>query len=121
MLHVIVTSLIEVLLRDFANRRTINEVNEIVTFVFPSQFQGGTYVVNLINIYGPGISTLFIVFLEAVAVSWVYGVKRFSRDIERMIGSKPNRFWTTCWRYSPIFIFVRERIATFRTKFYVRS
>ena len=41
--------------------------------------QGGTYVVDLLMIYGPGISVLFIVFVEAVAVCWFYGANRWAQ------------------------------------------
>ena len=65
------------------------------------------YLVNFVNIFGPGIAILFVVFVEAAAVCWIYGVDRFSCDIERMIGKKPNEFWTLCWNFiSPIFILV---------------
>lgn len=66
------------------------------------------YLVNFLNIYGPGISILFVVFVEAVAVCWLYGVNRFSSDVERMIGHRPNIFWRVCWNYiTPVFILVR--------------
>ena len=39
----------------------------------PFLFQGGNYVVNLLDNHGAPISILFICFLEAVAVNWCYG------------------------------------------------
>lgn len=69
--------------------------------------QGGEYLVNLLNIYGPGISILFVVFVEAVGVCWFYGVDRFSSDIQLMIGIRPGLFWRLCWNWiSPVFILV---------------
>jgi SNF family Na+-dependent transporter len=69
--------------------------------------QGGEYLVNLLNIYGPGISILFVVFVEAVGVCWFYGVDRFSSDIQLMIGIRPGLFWRLCWNWiSPLFILV---------------
>ena len=44
-----------------------------------SYFQGGVYIVNLLDAFGAQYSILFIVFLEAIAVSWFYGVQRFSK------------------------------------------
>ncbi|XP_049770972.1 sodium-dependent serotonin transporter-like [Schistocerca cancellata] len=73
----------------------------------PTTTYGGEYLVNLLNVYGPGISILFVVFVEAVGVCWFYGVSRFSRDIEKMLGHQPGIFWRVCWAYiSPIFILV---------------
>ncbi len=70
--------------------------------------QGGVFLVNLLNEYGPGKSILFVVFVEAAGVCWFYGVDRFSRDIEKMLGFRPGLFWRLCWTYiSPIFILVR--------------
>ncbi|XP_069694925.1 sodium-dependent serotonin transporter [Periplaneta americana] len=73
----------------------------------PTTTQGGVYLVNLLNVYGPGISILFVVFVEAVGVCWFYGVNRFSRDIEKMIGHRPGIFWRVTWTIiSPIFLLV---------------
>jgi SNF family Na+-dependent transporter len=70
--------------------------------------QGGVYLVNFLNVYGPGIAILFVVFVEAAGVFWFYGVDNFSADIEQMLGQKPGIFWRICWRYvSPTFLFVR--------------
>lgn len=70
-------------------------------------FQGGMYLVNFIGVYGPGLSILFIVFVEAVGVFWFYGVNNFSKDIEQMLGKKPGLFWRICWTYiSPVFLLV---------------
>lgn len=65
------------------------------------------YLVNFLNIFGPGIAILFVVFIEAVGVFWYYGVDNFSSDIEQMLGEKPSLFWRLCWKYiSPAFLFV---------------
>ncbi|CAL8129654.1 unnamed protein product [Orchesella dallaii] len=83
----------------------------LLVFVFigslPTCTQGGYYLVNFLTTYGPGISVIFVVFLEAAAVCWLYGTKRFSGDIEKMIGKQPNRFWKITWQYiSPVFILI---------------
>jgi solute carrier family 6 serotonin transporter-like protein 4 len=72
-------------------------------------FQGGVYLVNLLNVYGPGISILFVAFVEAAGVCWFYGVDRFSHDIEKMIGHRPGIFWRVCWNYiSLVFLLVSD-------------
>ncbi|KAJ6601511.1 Sodium-dependent serotonin transporter, partial [Pseudolycoriella hygida] len=68
---------------------------------------GGVYLVNFLNVYGPGLAILFVVFVEAAGVFWFYGVDNFSKDIEEMIGHKPGIFWRVCWTYiSPIFLLI---------------
>lgn len=64
-------------------------------------------MVNFLNVYGPGIAILFVVFVESAGVFWYYGVDNFSADIEQMLGKRPNIFWRMCWKYiSPTFLFV---------------
>ena len=59
------------------------------------------------NVYGPGIAILFLVFVECVGVCWCYGTTRFSADIYTMLGFKPGIFWRVSWAFiSPIFILV---------------
>lgn len=71
--------------------------------------QGGVYLVNLLNVYGPGLAILFVVFVEAAGVCWIYGVDRFSSDIECMLGHRPGLFWRLCWGYiSPVFLLVSD-------------
>uniref|UniRef100_A0A669BAN0 Transporter n=1 Tax=Oreochromis niloticus TaxID=8128 RepID=A0A669BAN0_ORENI len=66
---------------------------------------GGIYVVTLLDEYAAGTSILFGVLIEAIGVSWFYGVDRFSEDIERMMGFKPGLYWRLCWKYvSPAFL-----------------
>ncbi|XP_034256054.1 sodium-dependent serotonin transporter isoform X2 [Thrips palmi] len=73
----------------------------------PTCTYGGVFLVNLLNEYGPGKSILFVVFVEAAGVCWFYGVDRFSRDIEKMLGFRPGIFWRCCWTFiSPVFLLV---------------
>uniref|UniRef100_A0A6Q2XPP0 Transporter n=1 Tax=Esox lucius TaxID=8010 RepID=A0A6Q2XPP0_ESOLU len=69
--------------------------------------QGGIYVLTLLDNYAAGTSILFGVLVEAIGVSWFYGVDRFSEDIERMMGFKPGLYWRLCWKFvSPTFLLV---------------
>ncbi|XP_060564137.1 sodium-dependent serotonin transporter-like, partial [Ruditapes philippinarum] len=71
---------------------------------------GGIYLVQLLDTYGAPIALLFIVCLEAIAVTWIYGATRFSHDIEAMLGPQSDhywRFWKTCWMFiAPTILFV---------------
>ena len=35
--------------------------------------------------------------LEVIAVNWVYGLNRFTSDIEFMLGRKTGYYWKFCW------------------------
>ncbi|KAF8768004.1 Sodium-dependent dopamine transporter like protein [Argiope bruennichi] len=71
----------------------------------PSCTQGGAYVVQLLDRYAAGYSILFAVFFEAIAVSWIYGIGRFSADIKEMLGFDVGRWWKFCWFFmAPLFI-----------------
>ncbi|KAF7244733.1 Sodium-dependent noradrenaline transporter, partial [Varanus komodoensis] len=66
---------------------------------------GGIYVLTLLDTFAAGTSILFAVLMEAIGVSWFYGVDRFSEDIERMMGFKPGLYWRLCWKFvSPAFL-----------------
>ncbi|CAD5125285.1 DgyrCDS13529 [Dimorphilus gyrociliatus] len=71
----------------------------------PSCTQGGAYMVTLFDKYAAGYSILFAVFFESLAVSWFYGVERFSDDIKDMLGFRPGIYWRVCWKFiAPVFI-----------------
>jgi len=66
---------------------------------------GGIFVFNLFDSFSAGLSLLFIVFLELIVVAWIYGVDRFSRDVEAMIGHPISKWWLICWKYlSPLMV-----------------
>uniref|UniRef100_A0A8C8ZDW6 Transporter n=1 Tax=Prolemur simus TaxID=1328070 RepID=A0A8C8ZDW6_PROSS len=67
--------------------------------------KGGIYVLTLLDTFAAGTSILFAVLMEAVGVSWFYGVDRFSNDIQQMMGFKPGLYWRLCWKFvSPAFL-----------------
>uniref|UniRef100_A0A669DY11 Transporter n=1 Tax=Oreochromis niloticus TaxID=8128 RepID=A0A669DY11_ORENI len=66
---------------------------------------GGAYVVKLLEEFGVGCSIIAVGFLEAIAVSWFYGIHRFSNDVQAMLGKAPGLFWKVCWvAISPAFL-----------------
>uniref|UniRef100_A0A1B6MBJ9 Transporter n=1 Tax=Graphocephala atropunctata TaxID=36148 RepID=A0A1B6MBJ9_9HEMI len=59
--------------------------------------QGGFYFFHLLDRYAAGYSMLVAVLFEAIAVSWIYGTRRFCDDIKDMIGFAPGYYWKVCW------------------------
>ncbi|XP_072317128.1 sodium- and chloride-dependent transporter XTRP3-like [Eucyclogobius newberryi] len=57
----------------------------------------GNYWFTMFNDYGANFSLLFIVLIEVITVSYIYGLKRFSKDIEDMLGHAPNWYWKIMW------------------------
>ncbi|XP_063861923.1 sodium-dependent nutrient amino acid transporter 1-like isoform X2 [Scylla paramamosain] len=67
----------------------------------------GQYVLVLVDYYSGGVSILFLMMLETMAVMWVYGLQRFIRDIHFMLDRSTGLFWRLCWGvFNPIFLAV---------------
>ncbi|CAL4127299.1 unnamed protein product, partial [Meganyctiphanes norvegica] len=60
--------------------------------------QGGMYVFHWLDNYAAGVSLLCSALVEAIAVSWFYGLDRFCADIEHMLGFRPKIFWRISWK-----------------------
>ncbi|XP_052782178.1 sodium-dependent proline transporter-like [Mya arenaria] len=58
---------------------------------------GGVYILQILDYYVAGWSLLFIGLTEVLAVTYVYGCRRFCDDIELMIGRPPALFWKVTW------------------------
>ncbi|XP_067931327.1 sodium-dependent dopamine transporter-like [Watersipora subatra] len=74
-------------------------------FSLASVTQGGFFVFRLLDSFAAGTSLLLVVFFEAVAVGWFYGLDQFSRDAKLMLGFTPGIYWRICWKFiSPVFL-----------------
>lgn len=58
---------------------------------------GGQFIINILDFYGASFVALILAIIELVTVSWVYGVDRFCKDIEFMLGRKTGLYWRMCW------------------------
>ncbi|KAL3978057.1 homeobox protein Nkx-3.2 [Sarotherodon galilaeus] len=66
----------------------------------PCVTRAGIYWVTLIDQFVASWVLLFLVLLEIIAISYIYGGNRFIKDIEMMIGMKTSTFWLwwrACW------------------------
>ena len=75
----------------------------------PMITRNGIYVFQLMDFYAAsGMSLLWCVFFQTIAICWVFGAKRFYGCIEEMIGYKVSYYWFICWvLLAPAFMLVR--------------
>ncbi|XP_052350535.1 sodium- and chloride-dependent transporter XTRP3A-like isoform X1 [Oncorhynchus keta] len=55
--------------------------------------RSGNYWFTMFNDYGATFSLLFIVLIEVITVCYIYGIKRFEKDVEDMLGHRLNCYW----------------------------
>ncbi|OWF50839.1 sodium-dependent noradrenaline transporter-like [Mizuhopecten yessoensis] len=89
---------------------------EILTFIIvctaflfslPCTTNGGMYVFKILDTFAAGTSILFTVLCQVIAVSWVYGVDQFCRDVKQMTGYTPGMYWRICWKFiCPTFLLI---------------
>uniref|UniRef100_A0A8B9FP13 Transporter n=1 Tax=Amazona collaria TaxID=241587 RepID=A0A8B9FP13_9PSIT len=99
-LEAVITAVMDEYPQVLAGRRELFVLG-LITACFlaalPVLSQGGAYVVKLLEEFGAGCSILAVVLLETIAVSWFYGIQRFSQDVKAMLGFTPGVFWQVCW------------------------
>ncbi|XP_021366417.1 sodium- and chloride-dependent glycine transporter 1-like isoform X2 [Mizuhopecten yessoensis] len=72
----------------------------------PYVYQGGMFVVQLVDWYIASVGSLLIILLESSVLAWIYGSERLSKDIELMVGYPIPRFWQFFWKFiTPITTF----------------
>ncbi|KAI1902530.1 hypothetical protein AGOR_G00045700 [Albula goreensis] len=80
-------------------------ISFIIALIFVQR--SGNYWLALFDSFAGSIPLLVIAFCEMTAVVYLYGIDRFNKDIEFMIGHKPNIFWQATWRViSPLIMLV---------------
>uniref|UniRef100_A0AC35U747 Transporter n=1 Tax=Rhabditophanes sp. KR3021 TaxID=114890 RepID=A0AC35U747_9BILA len=77
----------------------------LVGLVFTTQ--GGQYWVSLFDNFAGSYALMGVAFFEVFAVIYVYGYRRFVRDLEFMTGQTVGRYWIWTWRFiSPAIMFI---------------
>ncbi|XP_067903924.1 sodium- and chloride-dependent neutral and basic amino acid transporter B(0+)-like isoform X2 [Heterodontus francisci] len=62
--------------------------------------QAGIYWLHLVDYFCTGWILITIALLELIGLNWIYGINRFIKDIEMMIGERNWLFWLwwrVCW------------------------
>lgn len=74
----------------------------------------GSYMYAIFDEFAASFSLIFIALFELIAISYIYGLKRFCDDCELMTGKRPPFIIVLSWRYiSPILLLV-VTLATIR-------
>ncbi|XP_022529866.2 sodium-dependent neutral amino acid transporter B(0)AT2 [Astyanax mexicanus] len=69
--------------------------------------RSGSYFVTMLDGYSATLPLLFVVFLENVAVAWVYGTDKFYDELKDMLGFRPFRYYYYMWKYvTPLLLLV---------------
>ncbi|XP_009570046.2 sodium- and chloride-dependent transporter XTRP3 [Cuculus canorus] len=78
-------------------------INCVIGLIFT--MEAGNYWFDIFNDYAATLSLLLIVLVETIAVCYIYGIRRFEKDLHTMIGRKPNWYWKVMWAFaSPLLI-----------------
>merc|ERR1711962_871365 len=81
-------------------RKQFTLLMTVVMFLLglPMITNGGMYIFQLMDFYAAsGMSLLWCVFFQTIAICWIFGAKRFYGCIEEMIGYRVSYYWYICW------------------------
>ena len=67
---------------------------------------GGQAILGLVDFFGGGFIIFFLAMVEAIGVAWIYGLKKFIRDIKFMLNITIGIYWKFCWGFfTPLALF----------------
>jgi len=76
-------------------------VSCIIGLIFVTR--AGEYWVKLFDTFSGSYALMAVAFFEVIGVVYVYGWRRFSKDLQYMTGEAPSMFWLILWRFvSPV-------------------
>lgn len=67
----------------------------------------GEYWLSLFDSFAGTVGLVVVACMEMIAVIYVYGHEKFTKDIYEMTGFKPGLYWQLTWRYfAPVIMVV---------------
>lgn len=54
---------------------------------------------DIVDYFGGGFIVFLMATIETIGICWIYGLNRFVRDIEFMLGIKLSAYWKITWAY----------------------
>ncbi|XP_071785464.1 sodium-dependent noradrenaline transporter-like [Asterias amurensis] len=107
-LEAVISGITDKFPRQFRHRRellTLLVVLSVFLFALFNVTYGGIYMFVLQERFAAGASLLFVVMLEAIGISWLYGIDNFKDNIREMLGFAPGIWWRLCWKiFAPLFL-----------------
>ncbi|TRY72568.1 hypothetical protein TCAL_10129 [Tigriopus californicus] len=64
----------------------------------------GQFIFDLMDTYGGGLGVLWVAIFETIAIMWIYGVQRFSEDLQFMLNIKISILIKICWAITPLIL-----------------
>jgi len=64
----------------------------------------GSYIFQIMDDYGGGMSVMWIAIIEVAFIMWIYGVKNFSADVDFMLNIKTSIILKALWVMIPILL-----------------
>lgn len=61
--------------------------------------KGGLIIMDIVGTLGGDFIIYLMVVVQTVGICWIYGLDRFIRDIEFMLGIKLSAYWKLTWAY----------------------
>jgi len=94
------------LLRPHRKKFTLGMTIFMCLLGLPMITRGGIYVFQLMDFYAAsGLSLVWCVFFQTVAICWVFGAKKYYNLIEHMVGYRVGYYWYVCWVFlAPAFM-----------------
>ncbi|CAG0885687.1 unnamed protein product [Cyprideis torosa] len=62
-------------------------------------FEGGIYLLTILDYYSSGIPIVLVCLLETIVIMYIYGMNKFNRDIQFMVGERLNPVWRFLWGF----------------------
>jgi solute carrier family 6 (neurotransmitter transporter, taurine) member 6 len=76
-------------------------------FGLPNIINSGIYFFQLIDHYVSSVTILFVAFFQIIAVTWLYGIKRLTKNVKEMTSKNPSVYFRFCWLFTaPVMLLV---------------
>uniref|UniRef100_H2YRE1 Transporter n=1 Tax=Ciona savignyi TaxID=51511 RepID=H2YRE1_CIOSA len=62
--------------------------------------RSGSYFLDIFDSYSATLALVTIALFEVLAVSYIYKISRFEKDLKEMVGVTPGYYWTISWRFT---------------------
>lgn len=122
MFETVVSGVVDAFPRVFPRQKTRRRMLLVFVLSMCSYFislpiatKGGIYVFQLLDWFVAAFCVVLTSLIECIIIGWIYGVERFSDDVELMLGSRPGIFMKLCWCFITPFLMLLAFLFTITT------